>query len=147
MFYIFLQLHVQTVKLLSPILLFPNALPCPQPTFTRLYSGTSKSINMFLFTIYISVNNSTIRLPDTFSGTLEKADANACCVRDRIDNKPIPREMPCDKPDTVRYKCTLQRSTTLIHGACYVALMRNLQYVHNCRPFVETICVFHYRHT
>jgi hypothetical protein len=147
MFSIFLLLHVQTVKFLSPTLLFPSALPCLQPAFTRLCSGTSRSTKTFLFTIYISVNNSTIRLPDAFSGTLEKADANACSVRDRIDNKPIPREMPCDKPNTVLYKCTLQRSTRPIHGVCYGALMRNLQHVHNCRPFVETTCVFHYRRT
>jgi len=108
-------LRVQTVKFLSPIILIPSALPC---LYQAVFRDFQKYQKVSFLTNYSSVNNTTICLPHSFSGTPEKADANSCTVRDRVDNKPIPRELSCDKPlYSSLYKCTLQRSTRLIHGA------------------------------
>jgi len=71
---------------------------------TSLYQAVPRDFlkyqNVF-FTNYSSVNNFTTRLPDTFSGILHKADANACSIDNRIDNKPIPRELSFAKIDIV----------------------------------------------
>jgi len=76
-------------------------------------------------------------LPGAFFVTIEKPDANSCFVGNRIDNKPVPRELLFDKIDTVLYITVRYREALELYMVLDTQpLMRNFQHMHNYGAFL-----------